>query len=189
MQQKRNRQHLRTIIAVIFIVYTVILTGCGAATDSELKAAVAELIPKAHSIYSIVYGDSLPHGETASQNGYYRIDASTGFTTVSSLKAAILEVCSPDYAEVLYNTAFSGVSQDEGAIDAKFVEQDGSLWIKPEVTSDFASPRLFDAESVEIIKKNRYLAQVRLTPTDGSEAVEVTLRLCNGTWLLDSALY
>ena len=97
------------------------------------------------------------------------------------------EVFSEDYIEILSNTAFGGVSVDEGSIGAKFIERDGILSVDPTVTEGFGEPREFDLDTARIVKQNRFVAIIAVS--SGSDELEVTMRLEDGVWKLDSALY
>ena len=106
---------------------------------------------------------------------------------MDDFESAMSEVFSEDYIEILSNTAFGGVSVDEGSIGAKFIERDGILSVDPTVTEDFGEPREFDLDTARIVKQNRFVAIIAVS--SGSDELEVTMRLEDGVWKLDSALY
>ena len=174
------------VITLILAAVVLFCCACGGVSDKVLLDALAEAAPKASELYGIIYGDALPHGE-ALDDGYCQVSSSAPYKTITALRTAIGSVFSPEYSKILENTAFSGVSSDEGAISAKFVERGGVLIIKPEVTADFGAPRTFDISKATVLKKNPYMAIVLLPHADGD--LEVTLQNVNGKWMIDSPMF
>lgn len=179
------------LFAVTLLFVTASTSSCAKAQDdASIIAAFSALAPKAHELYGIVYGDVLPHEKEAGNDGYYAVSSDAEYQSIAELKAAMNQVFSSGYLEILYNTAFSGVSEDEGAIDAKFVEKDGALYVNPDVTSNFGSPREFDFASAEVLKANPYKAIVSVPVTGAdSEALEVSMQMAEDGWRIDSAIY
>lgn len=176
-----------SVITLILAAAVLFCCACGGGvSDKVLLDALAEAAPKASELYGIIYGDALPHGE-ALDDGYCQVSSSAPYKTITALRTAIGSVFSPEYSKILENTAFSGVSSDEGAISAKFVERGGVLFIKPEVTADFGAPRTFDISKATVLKKNPYMAIVLLPHADGD--LEVTLQNVNGKWMIDSPMF
>ncbi len=175
------------VAAFLLILSLTLLMSCGGgASDQTILSALEELAPKAHTLYGIIYGDTLPHGE-ALDDGYCQVSASAPMKSISELRASMETVFSPDYVKILSNTAFSGVSSDEGMISAKFTERGGVLFVNPKVTEDFGEPRTFDLSKAKVLKKNPYMAIVLLPHADGD--LEVTLRNVGGAWLIDSPIF
>ena len=174
------------VITLILAAVVLFCCACGGVSDKVLLDALAEAAPKASALYGIIYGDALPHGE-ALDDGYCQVSSSAPYKTITALRTAIGSVFSPEYSKILENTAFSGVSSDEGAISAKFVERGGVLFINPEVTADFGAPRTFDISKATVLKKNPYMAIVLLPHADGD--LEVTLQNVNGKWMIDSPMF
>ena len=174
------------VITLILAAVVLFCCACGGVSDKVLLDALAEAAPKASELYGIIYGDALPHGE-ALDDGYCQVSSSAPYKTITALRTAIGSVFSPEYSKILENTAFSGVSSDEGAISAKFVERGGVLFINPEVTADFGAPRTFDISKATVLKKNPYMAIVLLPHADGD--LEVTLQNVNGKWMIDSPMF
>lgn len=175
------------VILILALTTLTMLAACGGgASDAALLDALAEVAPKANALYAVIYGDALPHGDAA-DDGYCQVSASAPYKSISELRAAMDQVFSPEYSQILANTAFSGVSSDEGAISAKFVERGGVLFVNPSVTADFGEPRTFDMTQARVIKKNPYMAIVLLPHADGD--LEVTLQNVDGQWLIDSPMF
>lgn len=177
---------MRKIICVILALVLITASSCGGYDSDELVSAVRELAPRASELYSIIYGDGLERSDTPETNGSYLVTDSR-YKSIGEIKAAMREVFSEGYTKVLSNTAFSGVSSDEGAIAAKFIERDGKLYVDPSVTADFAAQRELDLSEIKIVKHNRFKAIVAVKAPDGE--LEVTLEKDNGVWKLDSAMY
>ena len=177
---------MRKIICVLLTLVLITVSSCGGYDSDELISAVRELAPKASELYSIIYGDGLERADTPEKNGSYLVTDSR-YQSIDEIKSAMAEVFSEGYTKVLSNTAFSGVSSDEGAIAAKFTERDGKLYVDPSVTADFGAQREFDLSEIRIVKQNRFKAIVAVKAPDGE--LEVTLEKDNGVWKLDSAMY
>ncbi len=175
-----------SILLTISLVMTVSVS-CGSSYDpSELTAAMEELAPKAAELYSVIYGSSIKTSALEESNGYYLV-TDERYQTIAELKTAMKEVFSEGYIKVLSNTAFDGVSTDEGSIEAKFKEIDGKLYVNPEVTADFGEMHEFELDSLKVLKQNRFKAKVEISSGDYSQ--EVILEKEDGVWKLDSALY
>lgn len=160
--------------------------SCGGYDSEELISAVRDIAPKAYELYSVIYGDELERSALEESNGYYLV-TDDRYTSISELKIAMKEVFSESYMKVISNTAFDGVSSDEGSIDPKFKEIDGKLYVDPEVTADFGKQREFDLENIKVLKQNRFKAKVLVTT--GDETLEVTLQKEDGIWKFDSSIY
>ncbi len=181
---------MRRIFAFLTLLVCVFtLASCRSSADpAELREALASLAPRARELYGVIYGDSAAHEPISGENGYYLVTDEV-YSSEAAIREALLEVFTEGYAEILCNTAFNGVSSEEGAIGAKFrTELDGSFTVKPSVTSHIASPREFDLDSLEVVRQNAYLAIVSIASASG-ERVEVTLQMTREGWRLDSALF
>ena len=177
----------RLVVWALLLAILSMLCACGApAYGAELIPELEALAPKAAAMYEVIYGDALPHGEAGS-DGYCEVSADAPYRSISELKLAMTEVFTEEYIRLLSNTAFSGISVDEGSIGAKFVEREGVLYVNPSVTEGFAKPRSFDFSKASVLKANRYMARISLAHDDGS--IEVTIRLIDGRWLLDSPMF
>lgn len=164
-----------------------LLLSCGTAvSDEEIISALVQLAPKARAVYGVVYGDGLAHGP-ADDTGYCLVDVEAEYASIAEIKAAIYTVFTPEYGQIIENTAFRGVETDEGYIGAKFMERDGSLYVNPSATSDFSLPREFDMDTAAVKEKTIYMAEIVLEHVDGN--IEVTLQYMDGKWLIDSPLY
>ncbi|MBQ8510130.1 MAG: hypothetical protein IJ493_09525 [Clostridia bacterium] len=175
----------------VFLLLLVLAVGCvscgGSVNDDELLSALEELAPKAHELYVIIYGDATPHDDTES-GSYYKVSEDAVYHSINEMKAAMLEVFSPSYAQVLYNTAFNNASIDDGTmIYAKFIEKEDGLYVNPSATEGFASPRTFNLTGASVVKKNPYKATISIPTEDGSH--EVTMQKVNGVWLIDTPLF
>lgn len=163
------------------------LISCGGgADDSEILSELSALAPRATELYRIIYSDALPRSEV-SEDGYYRVSDEAPFTSVAELDAAMRRVFYYDYYKILANTAFKGVFAEEGEIVAKFTDRDGRLYVAPSVTAHFGEPREFDLTEAKVIKKNPYMAIVRIPHADGD--VEVTLQKTESGWMINSPLF
>lgn len=174
--------------AVIAIIISVIFSVCacsGYADDSEIIGALGELLPKSKYLYSAVYGDILEHG-LPDDTGYCLVEDEE-LTSISQIKEALYTVFTPEYADIICNTAFRGVQTDDGYISAKFMEREGKLYVNPSTTEDFATPRDFDISSASVKEKNLYMAKVEIS--HNGTVIEVILQYMDGKWLIDSPVF
>lgn len=180
---------MKKLTLLTVILYLVTLASCGTSAEDEQKLLddFRAAAPRALELYSYIYGDALPLTDEESVSGYYVVADNSPIKTMDDFESALEEVFSEDYIEVISNTAFGGVSVDEGSIGAKIIERDGILSVDPTVTEDFGEPREFDLDTARIVKQNRFIAIVAVK--SGTDELEVTLRLEDGVWKLDSALY
>lgn len=176
----------RFALFIVIISLTALCSCGGGADDAEILSALDTLAPKAHELYTIVYGDALPHGEIE-DDGYARVSDGAKYQSIEQIKAALGDVFTAEYCEIIYNTAFGGITVDEGTIGAKFGEDETGFYVNPSVTENFAAPREFDLSEAKIIKKNRFAAIVSIPHEDGD--LEVTLTLIDGKWLIDSPMF
>ena len=162
-------------------------SSCGSSiSDAELTDALRALAPKAVELYEIVYNDALPYTDVA-EGSYYLVSSDAPYTSAEALLDAMESVFTPGYTAILCNTAFTGVSTDEGRIGAKFSTKNGALYVNPDATTGFAAPRELDLDGVTVIKKNPFKAIVSVPAGDGT--LEVMMQKVEGKWLLDSPIY
>lgn len=181
-------KRLSLIVASLLCILLAV-PSCAGASDDEILLALGELAPGATEMYEIVYGDSLPHG-VADSSGMCVVSEAAKYRSAEEISAAMLEVFSVEYAQVLANTAFRGVSVDEGERKPKFFEQDGVLYVCPSATEDFSVPAAPDLSGAKVTKKNKYMAIVNIPLGDGEEDdIEVTLRYTSNGWRIDSPLF
>lgn len=179
----------RLSLAATIIAATLSLNSCGGAADEEILSALESLAPKATEMYGVIYGDTLPHGEE-DKSGMCVVSSDSEYKSIAEIESAMLEVFTDEYANVLKITAFMGVSSDEGEISPKFFEQNGILYVCPSVTDDFNVPTEVDLTGAEVVKKNQYMAKVNIPLSEGEDDdIEVTLKLIDGVWKIDSPLF
>lgn len=176
----------KAVLFLLAALIAVMMFSCGAADDSEIMSSFSELAPKATQLFKIVYGDGLAYGEIG-EDGYAPVLDSAAYTTAAELEEAMFEVFTPEYVQVLSNTAFSGVSSDQGKINPKFKEVNGHLYVDPSVTADFGEIRDFDISDAYVSKKNRQMAKVYVHHEEGD--IEVELELTDDGWRIDSPLF
>jgi len=174
-----------SFIVALFIGIAV-MTSCSGAPDEDILAALKELSPKAIKMYEIVYGDVLAHGEP-DENGMCVVEATSEFKSEKDISDAIDEVFTDEYGRILKNTAFNGVSTDEGGINPKYYEKDGVLYVCPSSTEGMNYTKEIDLKGAKVVKKNRFMAKVLLPLGKGDkDDLEVTLKFIDGNWKIDS---
>lgn len=178
---------MRKLALFIVIISLTALCSCGGgADDAEILSALDELAPKAYELYEIVYGDALPHGEVE-EDGYAKVSENAEYQSTAELQAALFEVFTPEYCQIISNTAFGGVSVEEGTVYAKFGEDETGFYVNPSATDNFAKPRQFDTSTATVTRKTHFIAEILIEHEDGD--ITVTLYNFRGKWLIDSPLF
>ncbi len=217
---KGRRRILPAFLAVLLL--SCMLTaaeGCSKPKHSaeEMRTVLEDLLPKSGELNEIYFGKGLPtnRDENAVQAfydsfdtdiaaiSYTPVDPASGYETVEDIKAATLAVFTEEYAQVLFDRAFTGISDvfDEGtatehrttAVYALYLEQDGYLTKRVNMEND-AIPlgRTYDLGSLEVLRENGTGVQVRLKSFyqgNPSVDVEIWLKETENGWRLDSPTY
>ena len=186
-------------------------------TDEEMRSVLGELLPRAEEINVIYFGEGLPTTQDVNAVrafyetfdtdiqaiSYTPVDPESGYENIDDIKAATLEVFTEDYAQILFDRAFTGISAvyDEGldnehretAVYAMYMEQDGYLTKRVNLAED-AIPlgRTYDLGSLKILRENETGVLVQLASVFNSvPSVDVELWLVETAdgWRLDSPTY
>ena len=213
----KNKSFLRSVCVCLAAVLTLAACSKPKHTADEMRGVLAELLPKSAELNEIYFGEGLPTNRDEDvvrafyesfdldieAISYEPVDTSCGYETVDDIKEATLAVFTKDYAEFLFDRAFTGISAlfDEGtdtehrttAVYAMYLEQDGYLTKRLNLKDD-AIPlgRTYDLESLEVLRENETGVQVRLKSFfDGQPSVDVELWLTetDAGWRLDSPTY
>ncbi|MBO7404348.1 MAG: hypothetical protein J6V24_05240 [Clostridia bacterium] len=219
MKTNKTRISLLALAVLLLIPLITGITGCSRAkhTPDELRPILADLLPRAAEINEIYFGAGLPttrdvdtvrafydtFDTDVESISYTPVDPVCGYETVDDIKAATLEVFSPEYAAFLFDRAFNGISDlfDEGletehrttAVYAMYIEESGYLTKRVNLLDD-AIPlgRTYDLDSITVLRENESGVEVRLKSFfNGEPSVDVDLWLVEGAdgWRLDSPTY
>ncbi len=169
------------------VILSILLISCDTVPDEEIISSLENLSVAAYDLNMIIYGDSLDHEEEPEENGYYKVSPYAEYTSIEELIEALKLVFSPEYIEIMSNTAFNGVSVNEGMVGAKFMEKDGQMYVNPSVTENFGEPKMIDTTKAKVANKNNYVAIVIIP--DGDDDIEITMRNVDGKWLIDSPIF
>ncbi len=212
----------KKLIAAVILALAVMLCSCGGMTEEEIRPIAEDLIGKSAELNEIYFGKGLPLSDSAEkyqelydtfdvdveQINYHPVADDCGYKTIDDIKAATLEVFTPEYSEYLFERAFSGISAVMGegdeqyhqtAVYAMYMEQDGILVARMDLAdSDILDRnRGYDVDRLEIVrqKENYVLVKVPVINFNesggGAEAEEVELKLVNTSsgWRLDTPTY
>ena len=218
---KTTRKERCLIAALMLLLLSLLFseTACSRPkhTAEELRPVLADLLPRSAEINEIYFGEGLPTTrdvnvvrafyetfDTDVQSiSYTPVDSSCGYRTVDDIKAATLEIFTPEYAAFLFDRAFNGISDlfDEGletehrttAVYAMYLEENGYLTKRVNLYED-AIPlgRTYDLDSLAVIRENESGVLVRLASyRNGEPSVDVELWLVETAdgWRLDSPTY
>ncbi len=222
-----TRRILSAVLAAVVFAGMVSLYSCGGMEEDEIRPILSDLIDKSAELNEIYFGKGLPLSDSAekfqelydtfdvdvAQINYHPVSDDCGYSTIDEIKAATLEVFTPEYSEYLFERAFSGISDTLGSEDgdvkqvagyAMYLEQDGILTARMDLAEDdiLDRSRSYDVDRMEIVRqKDDYvIVKVPVVYSDesggagesGSPAIEaVEMKLVNTAdgWRLDTPTY
>ena len=184
--------------------------------EDELRETLGELIEKSQELNEIYFGEGLPmtedadilksfyaHFDTDIQSiNYQPVDPACGYTTETELREATLEVFTENYAQYLFERAFSGISAiyNEGtetqhtstAVYAMYIEDNGMLTARIDIADEAMElGRTYDLSQMKIVHKRKNYVVVEIPSEMNGKPLDVELKLVmteNG-WRLDSPTY
>lgn len=207
---------MKKIVSLILAV--LLLCACAACAkpqygEDEIKAALETLIPASATLNEIYFGEGLPlsvdedeyeayyqmYDSDVSTLGYEPVAEDAAYRTEAELREATLAVFTEDYAQFLFERAFSGLTatyDDEttaSAVYARYIETDGVL-TKRVGSKNEAIPlgrEYAIGEAVLVSQRNGCAVVDVPTSVDGTADAVVRLRLVmtDGGWRLDSPTY
>lgn len=204
------------ILTSLLVAFSAVSCGAPRYSEDEIRGALEELLPKSHELNVIYFGEGLPlsndnalveefYGMFESDIeaiNYHPVDPACGYANETEIREATLEVFTADYAEYLFERAFSGISavfNEDGeeaytktAIYAMYLEQDGLLTARINL-ADEAIPlgREYDLGGMKIVDADENTVVVEIPTTMDGRALDVELRLVktDAGWRLDSPTY
>lgn len=188
-----------SVFALVFVMLS--LFGCAPKiTVEELKAALPALVDASKPLNEIYLGEGFSRDESiVDENetyGYFYCDTMEyGLHSISDIKDATEKVFTPEYAAVLYQAAFEGLSVDTLVEGARYAEGEMGLMQKEDAEKFNVSDRAFDYDSIKIVKGGRKNVKISIiTEADGKkEEIEMMVVRYgdegNFTYRLDSPTY
>ncbi|MBQ8837409.1 MAG: hypothetical protein IJ002_07900 [Clostridia bacterium] len=185
----------------LFAVCLLVLCSCAEKiTLEEVKEVLPTLVENSKPLNEIYFGEGFKEDETlagSAVSGYYYCDTSEyGLNSVLEIKDATEKVFTPEYAEVLYQAAFEGLSTDTVVSGARFVEADMGLMQKAGDEQYDIADREFDYNSLAIKKSGSKKVTVTVDTYIGGEKDETVSLIINRygeegsySYLLDSPTY
>ena len=210
---------MKKYLILCAVLAAMVLTSCGGTPETEIAAALSELIPASMELNVIYFGEGLPISsdrETAEafyesmgagaeiSLNYHPVSPDAPYQSVDEIKAATLEVFSEAYADYLFTMAFDGLSTvfDEGTemqvtknvSYARYLENNGLLTVRMNIHEEaFPLNRTYDPADFNVIReKDGYILVEVQSYVDGAadERIEVKLvRNADGAFRLDSPTY
>lgn len=220
---------MRNIIraAALFCVAALAVTAlvsCGRHDEDEIKKAAAELIEKSYEINEIFFGEGLPLAEeeeyastfpgyavpapsvdpdSGDDMTYYMVSPKTGYSSVDDIKKGTLAVYTEEYAEPLFDMAFSGFAVTVGgdrtertdAVSyARYIDTTAGYLGMRKLADHEILPlgRTYDTSAMTVVKNRGNEASVSVRSfADGKDAgeIEIALKLTGDGWRLDSPTY
>ena len=185
-------KRISLILSLLLILCT--FNSCAKVDKEELLNELPLLIEKGRELLEVVFGEGLETDESGSESyraGSAAVSKSARYKSIDELKNALSEVFGEEYTAVLCNTAFNGVSDDDGSIHPRYIEsEDGVLFADMdfEMQIEKREPKY---DSIKITKSNRYMAEIEITMVYADSREETdTIRVVNedGRWKRDSAV-
>ena len=172
------------------------LAGCkiGAPSDEEVREIIAEKLPAAKELLTVIYGEGIPLesdsdiDESWTTPHYYKVADDYKYQTVAQLKSALEAIFSDDYLETVYEYAFDGTDD----YMPRFADIDGVLAMDV-VKEPMGVMAEVYADTATVTSGSRYACKVKLDClTAAGKTVSKTISLsrdAEGGWLFDSAVY
>lgn len=194
---------IKASVLLLAVCLLVSLTACGneKITAEEIKEALPELVKNSVILNEIYFGEGFPPtseaGNAANVSGYYYADCEhIGFYSITEIKEATEKVFTPEYAALLYQTAFDGLVTDDTVITARYMEGEMGLMQSMHSTVYELADRSYDYSTLQIVKSGRDRVTVTVETVANGERSNVELIVVrtaddNGEYVyrLDSPTY
>ena len=169
------------------------------ADEGEVHAAAKELLPLAVEVNRIFFWEGLPHVEPEDSDKvdigdaeYLDLTEEYMYLSESDLMEKAEKVYTKEYCEVIKKVAFEGVAaNDEEALYARYIVEMGVMKINRKLSMEGLAERIPNVESIKTveIKHDSAILSVEFTCEGETEIQNVTLKLSDGEWRIDSPTY
>lgn len=204
---------MKKIIALILAVASVLsLASCDRSyNEEEVRAAAEELVEKAIVLNEIFYGKGIDfdRDENTSNGAYYEASSyyvrNIGIETVEDLKDMALGVFSEDYAELIFSTVLSPVTDDSyiygmaryyqktdavtGENIAIMVYSEANVYLTDKMEYDYSSIEVTGSKGERVY----FNISVKVTDSETDEEHIMTRSIAlieeEGGWRIDSPTY
>ena len=193
---------LRIALSIITAVTMILAVGCSEpppADEGEVHAAAKELLEEAVEVNRIFFWEGLPHVESDEKDSvdmgdaeYLELTEEYMFLSESDLLAKADKVYTKSYCEVIKKVGFEGVAvNDDNALFARYVVELGVMKINRKLSEEGLEERLPNVDSVKTVelKHDSAIVSVEFTCEGKKEIQEITLKLEDGGWRLDTPTY
>ena len=196
---------MKTKAAALVFVLCLLLCVCACAdtrmTADEIKAVLPDLVENSVVLNEIYFGEGFPPTSEAAKavnvSGYYYVDCEfLGFYSITEIKEATEKIFTPEYAALLYQTAFDGFATDDTVVAARYIEGELGLMQSMHSTVYELPERSYDYSTLQIVKNSKDRARITVeTVADGDrstvELIVVRTTDADGAYVyrLDSPTY
>lgn len=190
------------LLILALLVFSLIFVSCTEEkmTFDEAREVLPTLVENSLSLNEIYFGYGfMPSAarELEEVAGYYYADCSKyGLYSVSEIKEATEAVFTPEYAALLYTSAFVGVSTEETVVPPKFIEGENGLMQSMNATVYDLADREYNFDTLNIVKseKDRMTLSLESVAEGKTSRFELILVRTMGedgtyTYRLDSPTY
>ncbi|MBR4880684.1 MAG: hypothetical protein IKU19_02050, partial [Clostridia bacterium] len=188
-------------LILAFIIVISAVTGCSdppPADEGEVYAAARELLPLAVDANRIFFWEGLPHVEPEDDKvdigdaEYLELTEEYMYLSESDLMEKAEKVYTKEYCEVIKKVAFEGVAaNDDEALYARYIVELGVMKINRKLSAEGLAERIPNVDSIKTveIKHDSAVLSVEFTCEGKTERQDVTLKLSDGEWRIDSPTY
>lgn len=175
----------RTKTAAVLLLTVCLLLGLCACdqknmTAQELQAVLPALVENSVILNELYFGRGfIPDGDVQKDStiaGYYYVDCDyLGFYSITEIKEATEKVFTPEYAALLYASAFDGFATEDTVVSPRYTEGEMGLMQTIYSTVYDLPARVYDFSTLKIVKKGSTRATVRVETTANGETQMVEL--------------
>ena len=168
----------------------ILLTSCaGGVPEDEAAGIVSELVEASLPLNEIYFGEGMPVEEDG-YGAYRAVTDDAPYLTEAALREATEAVFTGSYSEYLFGMFLTGYSDDDvdGVVYARYVENGDRLSMRVAGDVEKIPAREYDMDSIVIIRTTKDTIEAEITSDDGT-VVDVTARLEDAGWRLDSPTY
>lgn len=168
---------------------------------------LVEVIEKSHEVNVLLFGEGLPvypRGDAEDEllhryygvtdNGQEYVTPYSKYASIAEMQAAVAEVYSTEYRESLFETTFTGYTDNtvDSVLPARYNEDDKALYQNKNVKPISEGTRVYDYAAMEIVEYS-HSSYIRVSIPSYTEkdpgkwkTVYLSFVFENGNWYLDS---
>ena len=207
------KKRIASLLAVLIMGAVILgLSSCAASVNpppdiDSVYDRLVEVIEASHEVNVLLFGEGLPvypRGDAEDElvhryygvtdNGHEYVTPYAKYMTIADMQAAVAKVYSTEYRESLFETTFTGYTDDHlsSVLPARYNEDDKALYQNKNVKPLTSGTRVYDYAGMQIVEYSHssYLRVSIPSYTEDDPGKWKTVYLSfvfeNGNWYLDS---